>query len=93
VKIYEYEPAYLHAKTVVIDGRWVSIGSVNIDNRSFALNSELNVTVLDRGLAARMMDVFEQHLAHARRVPPSDWKDAALGRLFYMSLLPLRDQL
>jgi cardiolipin synthase len=93
VKIYEYAPAYLHAKTVVIDRRWVSIGSVNIDNRSFALNSELNITVLDRGLAARMMAVFEQDLRHARRVAPSDWKDATLGRLFYMSLLPLHDQL
>jgi hypothetical protein len=50
-------------------------------------------TVSNRGLAARMMEVFEQDLAHARRVPPSDWKDATLGRLFYMSLLPLRDQL
>jgi cardiolipin synthase len=93
VKIYEYQTAYLHAKTVVVDGQWVSIGSVNIDNRSFALNSELNITALDRKLAARMTEIFAQDLAHARRVPPSDWKDATLGRLFYMSLLPLRDQL
>jgi cardiolipin synthase len=93
VKIYEYGPAYLHAKTVVIDGRWVSIGSINIDNRSFALNSELNVTALDRGLAARMLDIFKRDLAHARQVPPGDWMDATLGRLFYLSLLPLRDQL
>jgi cardiolipin synthase A/B len=93
VKIYEYEPGYLHSKTVVIDRQWTSIGSINIDNRSFALNSELNVTALDRGLAARMMKIFEQDLAYARPVPPSDWKDATLGRLFYMSLLPLRDQL
>ena len=93
VKVYEYHPAYLHAKTVVIDRRWVSIGSVNIDNRSFALNSELNVAALDRGLASRMMDVFAQDLAYTRQVPPGDWKDATLGRLFYMSLLPLRDQL
>jgi cardiolipin synthase len=93
VKIYEYRTAYLHAKTVVIDDRWVSIGSINIDNRSFALNSELNVTTLDRGLAARMTDIFKQDLAHSRQVPPGDWKDATLGRLFYLSLLPLRDQL
>jgi cardiolipin synthase len=93
VKIYEYQAAYLHAKTVVIDRRWVSIGSVNIDNRSFALNSELNVTALDRGLAARMMEIFERDLTQARPVPPSDWKDATLARLFYLSILPLRDQL
>jgi cardiolipin synthase len=93
VKIYEYQAAYLHAKTVVIDGRWVSIGSVNIDNRSFALNSELNITALDRGMATRMLDVFQKDLAHSRHVPPSDWMDATLGRLFALSLLPLRDQL
>ena len=93
VKMYEYQAAYLHAKTVVIDRRWVSIGSINIDNRSFAINSELNITALDRALAARMMQIFEQDLAHARPVQASDWKDAALGRLFYLSLLPLRDQL
>jgi cardiolipin synthase len=93
VKIYEYQPAYLHAKTVVIDRRWVSIGSVNIDNRSFALNSELNITALDRGLANRMMDIFARDLAHTRQAEPNDWKDATLARLFYMSLLPLRDQL
>jgi hypothetical protein len=40
-----------------------------------------------------MMDVFERDLRHARRVPPGDWRDATLGRLLYMSLLPLRDQL
>jgi cardiolipin synthase len=93
VKIYEYQAAYLHAKTVVIDRRWVSIGSVNIDNRSFALNSELNITALDRDLAARMREIFERDLAHARLVPPSDWKDATFARLFYLSILPLRDQL
>lgn len=93
VKVYEYQAAYLHAKTVIVDRRWVSIGSVNIDNRSFALNSELNITALDRSLADRMMEIFDKDLAAARRVPPGDWQDATLGRLVYMTLLPLRDQL
>jgi hypothetical protein len=53
----------------------------------------LNITALDRGMATRMLDVFRKDLAHSRQVPPSDWMDATLGRLFSLSLLPLRDQL
>src|SRR5262249_57232974 len=48
-KIYEYGPALLHAKTMVVDGRWVSIGSANLDNRSFNLNKELTLPFMDRG--------------------------------------------
>src|SRR5262249_4842657 len=48
VEIYEYMPALLHAKTLVIDGVWSTIGSTNLDNRSFALNDELNLVVYDR---------------------------------------------
>src|SRR5690242_18931071 len=58
VKIHEYGPAMLHAKTMVVDGEWVSIGSSNLDNRSFAINNELNVTFLDRGLARRLTEIF-----------------------------------
>jgi cardiolipin synthase A/B len=93
VKIHEYGPAYLHAKTMMVDGCWVSIGSINIDNRSFALNSELNVTFLDRDLAAQMTRVFRRDLALAKPVTLEDWNRGAIGRLFYMPLLPLRDQL
>jgi cardiolipin synthase len=93
VKIHEYTAAYLHAKTIVVDGRWVSVGSINIDNRSFALNSELNVTALDRSLATRLTNVFERDLELAERVTVEDWRRGALGRLFYLPLLPLRNQL
>ena len=93
VKIWEYEPAYLHAKTMVVDGQWVSVGSINVDNRSFSLNSELNVAFLDRRIAARLIDVFAQDLRHAERVTPEGLRRNLLGRLFYLPLLPLRDQL
>jgi cardiolipin synthase len=93
VKIWEYEPAYLHAKTMVVDGQWVSVGSINVDNRSFALNSELNVAFLDRPIAAKLIDVFAEDLRHAERVTPEGLRRNLLGRLFYLPLLPLRDQL
>jgi cardiolipin synthase len=69
------------------------VGSINIDNRSFALNSELNVTALDRSLATRLTNVFERDLELAERVTVEDWRRGALGRLFYLPLLPLRNQL
>jgi len=92
VKIYEYGPAMLHAKTMVVDGEWVSIGSANLDNRSFALNNELNLVFQDRGLARRLVDVFQRDLAYARPLEDDELKEG-LDRFFYLPLLPLRDQL
>jgi cardiolipin synthase len=93
VKIHEYGPALLHAKTMVVDDQWVSIGSANLDNRSFALNNELNVTFMDRGLASRLTKIFEADLAHTKPVTLDAWHRHRLGYLFYLPMLPLRDQL
>jgi cardiolipin synthase A/B len=93
VKIYEYEPALLHAKTMVVDDQWVTIGSANLDNRSFALNNELNVAFYDRGLARRLNEVFQQDLKFTRPVSYDDWQRSLVGQLFYVPLVPLRDQL
>ena len=92
VKIYEYGPALLHAKTLVVDGRWASIGSANLDNRSFALNNELNLVFLDHRIAAQMTYLFRKDLKHARRLEGDALKEG-LGRLFFLPLIPLRDQL
>jgi cardiolipin synthase len=91
-KIYEYGPARLHAKTMVVDGRWVSIGSANLDNRSFALNNELNLVFLDRGMARRLTEVFREDLKHARQLEDDDVREG-VSRFFYLPLVPLRDQL
>jgi cardiolipin synthase len=62
VQIFEYRPAMMHAKTVVTDGAWSSIGSVNFDNRSLALNSETSLLILDRQVAAVMDSLFREDL-------------------------------
>jgi cardiolipin synthase len=93
VKIHEYGPALLHAKTLVIDDEWVSVGSANLDNRSFALNNELNVTFMDRAIAARLTRLFEEDLRYTRPVTLDDWRRHRLGYVFYLPMLPLRDQL
>jgi cardiolipin synthase len=93
VKIYEYTAAFMHAKTMVVDGQWVTIGSANLDNRSFALNDELNLTFMDRALAAKMTEIFRADLEHTREVTYEEWKRHRIRNLFYLPLIPLRDQL
>ncbi len=51
-EIYEYQPAMIHAKLMTVDGLWSVVGSTNFDHRSFALNDEVNLAVLDAELAA-----------------------------------------
>jgi cardiolipin synthase len=58
VKIYEYQPTTLHAKTFVADGTWVSIGTMNFDNRSLALNDESTLMVLDSAVGRKMEAIF-----------------------------------
>ena len=94
VKIYEYQPALLHAKTMVIDGRWATVGSTNLDPRSFALSQELNVVVYDRGVARQLDEIFKADVAHAKRIDYATWDDRGLrARLFELVVFPVRDML
>ena len=51
--VYEYEPSMIHAKIAIFDGAWSVVGSTNLDNRSFGINDEVNVAVLDPEIAGR----------------------------------------
>ena len=94
VEIYEYTPALLHAKTIVIDGVWATVGSTNLDNLSFAVNDELNLIVYDRGVAQQLERVFHDDVALARRVSYESWKSRGIGaRLLEILALPIRDML
>jgi cardiolipin synthase A/B len=70
VGIYEYQPTMMHAKTVVVDGELLLVGSINFDPRSFALNTEFGVVIVSRRLAADAMRTFEADSERAIRVPP-----------------------
>jgi cardiolipin synthase len=59
VKIYEYQPTMVHAKLMIVDDTFVSVGSGNFDNRSIRLNDEANLDVLDRQFAAHQTHLFE----------------------------------
>jgi cardiolipin synthase len=68
VRVYEYQPTTLHAKTFVVDGLWVSIGTMNFDNRSLALNDESTLMVLDSAAGGRMEAVFFEDLEHSLEI-------------------------
>ena len=94
VEIYEYTPALLHAKTMVIDGVWATIGSTNLDNLSFAVNDELNLFFYDREVARQLEQIFMDDLQVSRRVTYDAWKRRGLGaRLLEVLALPIRDLL
>jgi cardiolipin synthase len=68
VRIYEYRPTMMHAKTIVADGTWVSLGSMNADNRSLTFNEEVNLLALDSRLGATLDRMFFEDLQHADEV-------------------------
>jgi cardiolipin synthase len=73
-EIYEYQPTMFHCKVLVVDDVWVSVGSTNFDNRSFAVNDEANLNVYDETFARRQAQVFAQDLARSRRVTLEEWQ-------------------
>jgi cardiolipin synthase len=94
VEIFEYQPALLHAKTMVIDGTWSTIGSANFDNRSFSLNDELNVVIYGSAFGSLMDGVFAQDVRRAQRIAYEDWQSRPItDRLVELIVLPIRDLL
>ena len=94
VQIYEYRPALLHAKTMVVDGIWATVGSTNLDHRLFALNEEVNVAIYDVDTAQRLERIFAQDLSNSRQVSYKDWSQRGLTSRFLEALaLPLKEQM
>jgi cardiolipin synthase len=68
VRVFEWQPTTLHAKTFVVDGLWVCIGSMNFDNRSLALNDEASLMVLDRDVGQQMDALFLEDLRDSEEI-------------------------
>ena len=66
VRIFEYQPSMVHAKTMVVDGAWCTVGTMNTDNRSMAFNDESNLVAFDRRLGASLERMYEQDLSRSR---------------------------
>jgi cardiolipin synthase len=78
VRIFEYQPAILHAKTLVADDYATVVGSSNLDFRSFHFNAECNVLILDEATGQRMTCAFEKDLAGSVEIRLDEWKKRAL---------------
>lgn len=68
VRVYEWQPSTMHAKTFVVDGVWATIGSMNFDNRSLALNDEATLMILDSMVGQQMERIFVDDLTHAEEI-------------------------
>ena len=94
VQIYEYRAALLHAKTMVVDGEWATVGSTNLDNRSFGLNDEVNVITYDGGVGRRLEQVFVDDLSRSELVTYQSWKDRGIvSRFLEIISIPVRGQM
>ena len=63
----------LHAKSLVVDGTWSCVGSVNFDNRSFQLHDEVALCVQSKRFAGELHDAFERDLTVSERIEPEHW--------------------
>jgi cardiolipin synthase len=73
VRIFEYAPTMIHAKTLTIDAAWSSVGSVNFDNRSFQLQDEVTLCVCSSEFGARLDAQFERDLARSEEIDLERW--------------------
>ncbi|KRN88969.1 cardiolipin synthase [Ligilactobacillus ceti] len=70
VEIYQYENGFLHAKMIVIDEQISSVGSANVDFRSFKLNFEANAFMYDQEIAHELSEIFHQDMLHSQKLTP-----------------------
>lgn len=94
IQIYEYQVALMHAKTMVVDGVWAHVGTTNLDNRSFALNEEINLIAYDRAVAGELEKAFADDLKHSKRLTYEAWKARPWREKFLeLFTIPLKEQL
>jgi cardiolipin synthase len=73
-RIFEYQSAMMHAKSLVVDELWSVVGSSNFDNRSFGLNDEVNLAARDAAFAQRLLEDFARDVAESRPVSYREWR-------------------
>jgi cardiolipin synthase len=78
VRIAEYQPTMYHVKALVVDSQLVSVGSTNFDNRSFSINDEANLNVMDPDFARAQAAIFDADWRRARPISLERWEDRPL---------------
>jgi cardiolipin synthase len=94
IELYEYCPTMLHAKTMVVDGTWSSVGTVNFDNRSFQLHDEITMCAFGDEPAGELTAAFEHDLTRSEPIDPGRWSERPLRqKLRERATKPLRREL
>jgi cardiolipin synthase len=78
VRIFEYRPGMTHVKALMVDDLWSTIGTTNIDNRSFEHNDEVNVVIRDPAIAARLRSDFEADQSVSDEVTLDLWRSRSV---------------
>ncbi|HEY2498623.1 MAG TPA: phospholipase D-like domain-containing protein [Candidatus Angelobacter sp.] len=73
-EIYEYQPAMIHAKIMIVDEQWCIVGSTNLDHRSFGWNDEVNLAILSPDLVGKLNADFQNDLSHSHRATLKEWE-------------------
>lgn len=80
VRIFEFEPAMMHAKTTVVDGAWAIVGSANLDERSMELNEENVLGIADRNFAQSVERGLKADFARSREIRLEEWRKRSILR-------------
>ncbi|QYM78436.1 hypothetical protein K0B96_14195 [Horticoccus luteus] len=78
VEFYLFEPAMLHCKVMIVDDVFVTIGSVNFDNRSFSINDEVSANIIDADVARKNVAVFNHDLKNSRRLTQQEFENRSV---------------
>lgn len=89
VKIYLYEPGYMHAKMLLSDDNFVTVGSTNMDFRSFEQNFEINAFIYDPEVVKTMKHIFMNDLQQSTRIVPDEWNRRPLWKRLCESFMRL----
>jgi cardiolipin synthase len=94
VEIHEFQPTLNHQKIMVVDRDWCYLGSANFDDRSFDINAEVGLGILDSGVCDTLAAAFERDLRRARRVTLEPWSRRPLRkRAVEWAAYQIREQL
>ena len=74
VRVYEYQPTMMHAKTLVADGVWSTVGSLNFDNRSLVFNNESNIVALNDRVGGTLDSLFMSDLRYSKEIKLSEFE-------------------
>ncbi len=81
VRLYEHQTTLIHQKIMIVDGTWSHVGSTNLDDRSFDINEEAGVGIVDDGIAAELKKAFERDLKSCVEIKLETWtKRSSLHR-------------